>query len=121
MTVSNEPYHPKTRKQKLLYYGVLLSVFALVTGLVFTQMIIPGVNAINGRHLEYITSAVYSVNHYSVFITQATDHGGSHTLYGSYELANGVTLPDYIVKDGYGWAYITLSWGTITKIEPYHD
>ena len=112
MIVPNET-QPKTRNEKIFVAAVTITILAFITYMVGAPMI-QVAQGINGKHLEYITS----VEEHRLFITQSCDHS-TDVLYGFYELADGVELPDYLVESGCGWVYVTLSWGTITKVEPY--
>jgi hypothetical protein len=112
MTVTND-HQPYTMKEQILVLSITITIITFVIYTVGAPMV-EVAQGINGTHLEYISM----VEEQRIFITQSCDHS-NNPLHGWYDLASDVSIPANITKDGGGWAYITLNWGTVTQIELY--
>jgi hypothetical protein len=113
MIVPHE-FEPLSRKERIIKDAILITVIAVFSAIMITQIAIPLYNYQYAQHsAEYVTA----VGAHSVWLASPTDHGDWH--YGNYTLANGVTLPSEIIKEGRGWVYASFNWDVITKVEPY--
>jgi hypothetical protein len=115
MIVPQEPYQPKTKRAKILYYSVLIAIMAVLTiaiGIPMAQTL-DTYGYLGPRvHYGYITD----YGDHWIWLAPQTDH---ELLYGNFTLAKGVSVPSW-VNNTYGFpASFTIDWGEITNLNPY--
>jgi hypothetical protein len=110
MPIIPNTYTPQSRKEKIVYYGIIATIMIVIGGILFYSIV--GVClTYNGTYTKYVTA----VGEKSVWLAPLTDSNPGP--YGNFTLADGVVVPEQVAKDGCGWVDVTLEWGVITKIE----